>query len=179
MDIVNFAHTNPKYCNLFVLSPLKLAGRKFNNPKYIDAVNRSVNFYKSKPDIIEFKPELGTLSHIYGYMLEGLVDLGEMRLARQGIEQALKIQKSDGAIPAFPGVDWVCSTGMAQLGIVCAKLAQRDRAERILKYLEKIQNPSGGFYGSYGEGGQYFAGKEISWANKFFIDLYLLVRGKK
>ena len=111
--------------------------------------------------------------------MEALVDLREVDLARQGMKQVMKIQKSNGAIPAYPGVKWVCSTGMAQLGIVWAKLGQKDRAEQILRYLENIQNPSGGFYGSYGEGGQYFAGKEISWANNFFIDLYLLVRGKR
>jgi malonyl-CoA O-methyltransferase len=111
-------------------------------------------------------------------MMEALAELGEKELAKKGLDQALSIQKKDGAIPAYPGVDWVCSTGMAQLGLAWYKIGDHDHAKRMLEYLEKIQNPSGGFYGSYGQGGQYFAGKEISWANKFFIDLYLLVKGK-
>ncbi len=110
--------------------------------------------------------------------MEALVDLGETGLARKGLDQALRLQKSDGSVPAYPGVSWVCSTGLAQLGIAWYKIGQKEPAEKALRYLEKIQNTSGGFYGGYGVGVQYFEGKEISWANKYFIDLYLLVRGK-
>lgn len=166
------------YCNLFCIWPLKKAGEILKEPKYIEAADRALRYYKTKPDLVEFKPELGTLSHIFGYMLEGLAELGEKDLVQKGLARAKAIQKSDGAIPAFPGVDWVCSTGMAQLGLAWFKIGNETEARRMLEYLESIQNPSGGFYGSYGQGGQYFPGKEISWANKFFIDLYLLVKGK-
>jgi malonyl-CoA O-methyltransferase len=133
-------------------------------------------FYKSRPDLVEFKPELGTLSHIFGYMMEALADLGETDLARKGLAQATAIQKQDGSIPAYPGVDWICPTGIAQIGIAWAKIGEYERAKRSLAYLEKIQNPSGGFYGSFGKGAQYLAGKEVSWAVKFFIDLHLLMK---
>ncbi len=167
-----------EYCNLFCLWPLRECGVKLNIPGYVAAAERSLRYYKSKPDLVEFKSELGTLSHIFGYMMEGLAELGEKNLAIQGLNQAQAIQKTDGAIPAYPGVDWVCSTGMAQLGIAWYKIGNHEQARRMLAYLEKIQNPSGGFYGSYGQDGKYFPGKEISWADKFFIDLYLLVKGK-
>lgn len=167
-----------KYCNLYCISPLWESGKKFNIPHYVDAARRSLEFYTSKSDIAEFKPELGTLSHIFGYMMEALADLGEKELAKKGLDQAAAIQKKDGAIPAFPGVDWVCSTGMTQLGLAWYKIGDHEQARRMLEYLEKIQNPSGGFYGGYGKGAQYFPKEEISWANKFFIDLYLLARGK-
>ena len=166
------------YCNLFVLYPLIQAGRKFKVAQYEDAGIRALNFYKQKSDLVEFKPELGTLSHIFGYMLEALADLDQNTLVKKGLDQAARIQKPDGAIPAYPGVNWVCSTGMAQLGLAWFKTGNREQARRMLDYLEKIQNPSGGFYGSYGKGGQYFPNEEISWANKFFIDLYLLIKGK-
>jgi malonyl-CoA O-methyltransferase len=167
-----------EYCNLFCIPPLRDAGKKYNIQKYGEAADRALNYYKSKPDLVEFKPQLGTLSHIFGYMMEALADLGEHDLAKKGLDQAARIQKGDGAVPAYPGVDWVCSTGMAQLGLAWHKTGNHEQARRMLDYLEKIQNPSGGFYGSYGPGGQYFAQEEISWANKFFIDLYLLVKGK-
>ena len=166
------------YCNLYCLTPLLAAGKKYNIPRFVDAATKSLNYYKSQPDIAEFKPKLGTLSHIFGYMMEALADLGEPELAAKGLAQARRIQKPDGAIPAYPGVDWVCATGMAQLGLAWYKIGNHDQAKAILEYLELIQNPSGGFYGGYGKDVQYFAQKEISWANKFFIDLYLLVRGK-
>lgn len=165
------------YCNLYALAPLLEAGKVLKKPKYIEVANRSVQFYKSKRDLVEFKPELGTLSHIFGYMIEALAELGEVQLARKGLEQAKAIQRADGLIPAYPGVDWVCSTGMAQLGIAWAKLGELEEAKQILHSLEKIQNASGGFYGSYGKGGKYFPKEEISWANKFFIDLYTLLEG--
>ncbi len=167
-----------KYCNMYCIKPLLDAGRKFGIDRYVQAAELCRKFYTSQPDIYEFKQNIGTLSHIFGYMMEALAELGEKELAQKGLDQALKIQKPDGAIPAFPGVHWVCSTGMAQLGLAWYKIGNHKEAARMLEYLEKIQNPTGGFYGSYGEGGQYFAGKEISWANKFFIDLYLLVKGK-
>jgi len=170
--------TFSEYCNLFCLPPLRDAGKKLNNQKYTAAAERALAYYKKQPDLVEFKSQLGTLSHIFGYMLEALADLGEYDLARQGLLQAAKIQRQDGAIPAYPNVDWVCSTGMAQLGLTWFKTGDTEQAQRILAYLERIQNSSGGFYGSYGKDGKYFPKEEISWANKFFIDLYLLVKGK-
>jgi malonyl-CoA O-methyltransferase len=167
-----------KYCNLFVLSPLLEAGQRLGQDRYQQAAVKSLTYYKSQPDIVEFKPNIGTLSHIFGYMLEALADLGERNLVRRGMAQVAAIQKKNGAIPAYPGVEWICSTGMAQLGLAWYKTGEKEKAEYILKYLEHIQRPSGGFWGGYGKGATYFPGQEISWANKFFIDLYLLVKGK-
>ena len=45
--------------------------------------------------------------------------------------------------------------------------------------LEKIQNRTGGFYGSYGKGAKYIPSAEISWAVKYFLDAYLLKMGGK
>ena len=42
------------------------------------------------------------------------------------------------------------------------------------RYLEKIQNQSGGFFGSYGKGAKYIAGRRISWGVKYFLDAWLL-----
>ena len=166
------------YCNLYCLPPLKEVGQRLGISLYVEAAERSLRFYTSKPDLVEFKPGLGTLSHIFGYMMEALADLGERELAQQGLAQAEKIQRPDGAIPAYPGAGWICSVGMAQLGLAWHKVGNRVQAERMLACLEGIQNPSGGFFGGYGEGAEYFPNEEISWANKFFIDLYLAVRGK-
>lgn len=166
------------YCNLYNIAPLLEAGRRLNDQRYVDAARRALNFYKAKPDLAEFKSDLGTLSHIFGYMMEALAEVGEIELAKKGLEQAWRIQKPDGLIPAYPGVEWVCATGLAQLGIASWMVGNREAASKALSYLEKIQNAGGGFYGGYGRGVEYFPEKEISWANKFFIDLYLLVKGK-
>jgi malonyl-CoA O-methyltransferase len=163
-----------EFTDLYVLPPMLEAGRKLSEPRYTAAAMRGINYFKQKPDLVEFKPDISTLSHIFGYMMEALVELGETALARQGLQQAAGIQKESGAIPAYPGVEWVCSTGMAQLAIAWYKLGEREPADRAVDYLIRLQNPTGGFYGSYGRGRNYLPGEEISWAVKFFLDALLL-----
>ncbi len=163
-----------EYGNLYVLPPLVEAGERLGEKRWIDAARRAMDRYRRLPDLVEFKPDISTLSHYFGYMMEALVDLGELDLAARGLEQAEAIQRPDGAIPAYPGVDWVCSTGLAQLAIAWYKLGRPDPADRAMDYLEGLQNRSGGFYGSYGAGARYFPTQEISWAAKFFIDAYAL-----
>ncbi len=106
--------------------------------------------------------------------MEALCELGELELAARGMADVERCQRSDGAIPAYPDVTWVCSTGMAQYAIVWYTLGRKEAADRAIRYLEKIQNKSGGFFGSYGKGAQYIAGGEISWAVKYFLDAYRL-----
>lgn len=162
------------YCNLYVLPPLLEAGRKLCVPKYMDVALRGLDYFKRQTDLVEFKGESGTFSHMFGYMMEALVDLREPALARSGLEQAERIQCANGSIPAYPGATWVCSTGMAQLAIAWLKLGQPAPALKALGYLDRIQHVSGGFFGSYGPGAIYFSGEEISWGVKFFIDAKLL-----
>jgi malonyl-CoA O-methyltransferase len=163
-----------EYGNLYVLPPLLEAGQKLAEPRYTKAAQRGMNYFRQKVDLVEFKSELSTISHYFGYMMEALVDLGEIDLAKKGLRGVAAIQKKSGAIPAYPGVNWVCSTGMAQLAIAWYKLGEKEPADKAMTYLEKLQNPSGGFYGSYGKGAVYFPSEEISWAVKFFLDAYLL-----
>ena len=164
-----------EYSNLYVLQPMLEAGRKLAEARYIDAAERGMNYFRKKPDLVEFKSDFGTLSHFFGYIMEALVDLGEIELAKKGLQQAVSVQKENGAIPAYPGVDWICSAGMAQLAIAWYKIGDIEPADRAMQYLLKIQNPSGGFYGSYGKEAEYFPNEEISWAVKFFIDALLLM----
>ena len=166
------------YCNLYALPPLAKAGRRFSEPRYLEAVQRSLSYFKRKSDLVTFKPEFGSLSHIFGYVLEALVELGQTDLARRGLAQAAAIQRPDGAVPAYPGVNWVCATGVAQLALAWWRIGDHEPALRALRYLESIQNPTGGFYGSYGAGARYLPNEEISWAAKYFIDLSLLMGGK-
>jgi malonyl-CoA O-methyltransferase len=175
---VSSAETFSEYAHLYVLGPLREAGRRLSEYRYVEAAQRSLSYYKSRPDLVEFKSNIGTLSHIFGYMMEALVELGELDLAARGLAAAERIQQRSGAVPAYPGVSWVCSTGMAQLALAWYMLGARQRPDRALRYLEWIQNASGGFYGSYGKGAQYLPEWEIGWAAKFFLDCYLLKYGR-
>lgn len=163
-----------EYGNLYVLPPMLQAGQKLSEPRYIAAAKRGMDYFRTKPDLVEFKPQLAMLSHYFGYMMEALAELGEVELAKKGLAQALKVQRPDGSIPAHPGVTWVCATGMAQLSVAWYKLGIPEPANEAVAYLEKIQNPSGGFYGGYGTGVNYFPKQEIPWAVKYFMDAYLL-----
>ena len=88
------------------------------------------------------------------------------------MEHLTTLQRKDGSVPAYKHVSWVCSTGLAQSAIIWYKLGMKEYADKAVHYLEKIQNRSGGFYGSYGKGANYFPEEEISWAVKFFLDAY-------
>jgi malonyl-CoA O-methyltransferase len=166
--------TLTEYCNLFVLPPLMEAGRRLNEPIYSEAASRGMDYFRRKPDLVTFKRQSSTFTHMFGYMMEALVELGEVALAEKGLAQAAEVQRADGSIPAYPGATWICSTGMAQLAVAWLKLGHAEPAQRALAYLERLQHPSGGFFGSYGDGAIYFTKEEISWGVKFFIDAELL-----
>jgi malonyl-CoA O-methyltransferase len=154
----------------YAIYPLLRAGQLLDERKYVDAAGFVLAFYKTQESLVPFN----RLSHFHAYAMEALRELGETSLAARGMADVEVRQRSDGAIPAYPDVEWVCSTGMAQYATVWYQMGKRDRADRALDYLEKIQNKSGGFFGSYGAGAKYIPGAEISWAVKYFLDAHRL-----
>ena len=161
----------------YALPPLAQAGRLLGVREYEEAANFVLSYYKKQEGLVPFN----RLSHFHAYAMEALCEMGERDLATQGMADVEKCQRANGSIPAYPDVDWVCSTGMAQYAIVWYTLGKKQQADNAMHYLEKIQNKSGGFFGSYGKGAKYIAGAEISWAVKYFLDAHLLkmrVEGK-
>lgn len=154
----------------YALPPLAQAGELLGVKEYQDAARFVLAYYMKQPELVPFN----RLSHFHAYAMEALTELGELELVRQGMADVARVQRADGSIPAYPNVNWVCSTGMAQYAIVWYALGEKARADRAIAYLEKIQNPTGGFYGSYGEGAKYIPGGEISWGVKYFLDAWLL-----
>jgi malonyl-CoA O-methyltransferase len=154
----------------YVLPPLAEAGRLLGVREYAEAANFVLSYYKKQEDLVPFN----RLSHFHAYAMEALCELGELEMARRGMDDVRRCQRRDGSIPAYPDVKWVCSTGMAQYAVVWYRLGDERPANLAIHHLEKIQNGSGGFYGSYGRGAKYIAGAEISWAVKYFLDAYLL-----
>lgn len=154
--------------HLYVLPPLIEAGMKLNKPEYINTAYSVLQYYKQQQGLLKFD----ILSHFHAYIMEALVDLGEIDLAKAGMKPIATLQREDGSIPAYNNVSWVCSTGVAQYAIIWYKLGIRELADKALRYLLKIQERSGGFRGSYGKGANYHPKEEISWAVKFFLDAY-------
>lgn len=159
--------------HVYAAWPLLRAGELLGEHSFVDAGRRIRAHYCARPELAPFN----RLSHFHAYAMEALVELGETALARRGMAEVERVQRGDGSVPAYPDVDWICSTGIAQYAGVWYRLGAVERADRALAYLERIQNRSGGFFGSYGKGAKYIPGAEISWALKYFLDACAL-RGR-
>lgn len=170
--------------HIYCLSPIRDAGKIFNRPDYLDAVNKILGYYKREK--LERIKNFSLLSHFYAYVMEGLFDLGEVELCRESMERLEKYRNSKNGIPGLNDVPWVCSTGMFQLAIVWYKLGDLERGNSLFYYALSLQNKSGGWYGSYSAPGfmarfyrgkkrpYYFQDAEISWAVKYFLDALAL-----
>ena len=152
--------------HVYAAQPLIRAGELLGEARYVEAGRKIQAYYRAQPQLVPFN----RLSHFHAYAMEALCELGELELARRGMAEVERLQRRDGAVPAYADVEWVCSTGIAQYAVVWYRLGSQQRADRALQYLERIQNPSGGFNGSYGKGAKYISGAEISWAAKYFLD---------
>ena len=159
--------------HVYAVHPLIEAGQLLGKREYVEAGRFVQSYYKAQEPLIPFN----RLSHFHAYAMEALCELDELDLARRGMADVERLQRWDGSVPAYPDVGWICSTGIAQYAVVWYRLGDRERADRALAFLDNIQNRSGGFNGSYGEGAKYIPGAEISWAVKYFLDAYHLKLG--
>ncbi|MDI6791950.1 MAG: GNAT family N-acetyltransferase [bacterium] len=159
--------------HLYVLPPLMEAGEKLNEPRYVEFAKKSLDYYLKNVELTNFqRPNM--LTHLFLYIQEALCDLGVHDVARKGMQSLAPFQWDNGGIPAYSDVAWVCSPGQAQAAIVWYKLGENERADLTLSFMEPLQNPSGGFFGSYGVEANYFPNAEISWAVKFYLDAFFL-----
>lgn len=167
--------------HLYCLSPLYEAADLFDIPEYKAAADSILRYYKKYhyEEIMNF----GCLSHFYAYIMEALLDIGEIQLAKEAMDKIAALQKEDGSVPAYKDVNWVCSTGLFQFALVWYRLGDVERGNKAFHYACDLQNETGGWFGSYlSENGiqqynDYFPVEEISWANKFFLDA-LFYKGK-
>ena len=113
------------YCNLYVLPPLVEAGERLGEPRYIEAARRAVEYFRRKTDLVTFKPQSGTFTHMFGYMMEALVDLVRST-GRKGLAQAEAIQRPDGSI-RLPGCDMDLFHGNGAVSDCLAQNGKRNR----------------------------------------------------
>ncbi|MDT8303004.1 MAG: methyltransferase domain-containing protein [Sedimentisphaerales bacterium] len=157
----------PEAIHLYAIEPLRRVGRKLGVSDYEQAVDRSLDFYLND---LEGLTRFNTLSHFHAYILEALLDLEHRDIAATAMKELVRWQRNDGTIPGYQGTKWVCSTGLLQYAVILYRLGDLQRADAAFLRACKLQNPSGGFYGSYGSGANYFPKEEISWAVKYFLD---------
>lgn len=155
--------------HLYVLPPLRQAGELLNEPRYTKFVEKSLGYYLKNVKLTDFT-QPNALTHFYAYIQEALLDLDCWGEARVGMASMARFQQPTGAVPGYSDVNWVCSTGLAQLAQVWYRLGELDRADAGLRFLGLLQNPSGGFFGSYGVEASYFPAEEISWAAKYTVE---------
>ncbi len=155
--------------HLYVLAPIRRAGELLSESRYGRFVSKSANYYLKNVCLTDFS-QPNALSHFYAYVQEALVELGYEDEAQQGMASVARFQQLSGAVPAYSDVNWICSAGLAQFALVWYRLGQTKRADAALHFLESLQNHSGGFFGSYGVGADYFPAEEISWAAKYAIE---------
>lgn len=155
--------------HLYVLRPLERAGELLGEKRVSAFARKSLSYYLREVPLTDFTAP-SALTHFFAYVQEALVELGCEDVARAGMAEVARCQQDNGAVPAYHDVPWICSTGLAQLAQVWYQLGERDRADRAMDFLGQLQNPSGGFFGSYGPGADYFPSAEISWAVKYFIE---------
>ena len=89
---------------------------------------------------------------------------------KKAMDNIASYQTKNGSVSAYSHVNFVCSTGLFQYAICWYKLGELEKANSAFEYALNLQNPSGGWYGSYGKKANYFPDKEISWAVKYFLD---------
>ena len=151
---------------LYSYEAVKRAAEHFQVPEWSAAVDRLVAWFLDQPELTRFSH----LSHFHAYVLEALCDLGLHERAAEGMKEVAILQRPSGAVPGFAKVKWVCSTGLLQYAIVWYKLGDFERGNLAFDYATKLQNSSGGWWGSYGWSKKYFPRTEISWAVKYFLD---------
>lgn len=160
--------------HIYCLSPLRDAGKLLERDDYIESANKILKYYieNYKEKILDFH----LLSHFYAYVIEGLVDMGQVELAQAAMDKVALLQTENGAVPAYKNGNGICSTGLFQFAIIWFKLGDLQRGQKAFEYACKMQNKSGGWYGSYqpAEGASekltYIPDAEISWAVKYFLD---------
>jgi malonyl-CoA O-methyltransferase len=79
-----------------------------------------------------------------------------------------------GAVPGEPGARWVSAAGLAHLAVVWYRLAERDRADRAMRWLAGWRGRTGVACGSRRRVARHHAGSEAAWVAKHYLDAALL-----
>ena len=160
----------PEAVHLYVLPALAAAATALGERKFLDTAYALLDGYRTSDDFCR----IGDLTHFLAYELEALIDLGAAELALPILAKVEELQRPDGGVRGRDDAAWICSTGVAQLAICWYKVGRTAPADAAMEWLERHQESTGGFRGSYGPGASYKPDVEISWAVKFALDAHQL-----
>lgn len=159
------AHTLNTY-NTRVAFALAQAGRALDEPRYLDAAVRNVQWALTRMhrnawlEDNDLQDNTRPLTHTIAYATRGILEVGLIAGNSGFVDSAVRIatavaktQRRDGAMPGRlradwrPASRWTCVTGNAQMAIVWLRLAAatgelswRTYAERACSYNLSIQN---------------------------------------
>ena len=151
---------------IYTLPPLRQAAEWLGRDDWMSVADNCLNYYMEHPDFLKN----GTLTHFLAYQMEALIELGKAEQINDTMTYLMQQEEEYGFIPGCAGASWTCTTGVAQIAKCCFLTGNYEFGEKILLELEKCQLATGGFWGSYGHGADYFPSVEISWAVKYFLD---------
>ena len=168
--------------HLLGIVPLRKCGQILQNKEYVrvsEEMEKRLLRDLSLHELTDFTRR-HHLSHFFAYIMEALQELGHSQIVEKGMMTVASYQQSDGSIAAYFDVEWVCTTGLAQLALVWYRMGDSEslaRANRAMVYLfEQLQDKKTyGFKGSIGEKATYFPFQQISWAVKYALDALLAI----
>jgi malonyl-CoA O-methyltransferase len=105
-------------------------------------------------------------------LLDALIELNQVQLARQMLKELDNYQDNSGLIPVRPRAHWVSTAGIAHLALCWQKVGQSDRLESVVKWLEKHQRDNGGFHAGYGWRAPFEFRRESAWTAKWYLDAH-------
>jgi hypothetical protein len=185
---------------------LAVAGDCLGRRLWIDAARRNCDWALTQQRANgwfasnTFTPVEDPLLHTIGYVLEGLLGVGELlgidqyvRAAIRGVDPLVEIYRRDRVLKGRytwlwrPAVSWRCLTGEAQSALVLLRLARRTgrqdyrtMAMALLDGLSALQDlrdtdpvSHGALAGSAPVWGGYMPFNYLNWAAKFFVDALL------
>jgi malonyl-CoA O-methyltransferase len=158
----------PTNLGLACLPPLSAAADRFGRPYWREAAQRALRSYLRRHDATRWEGPL----HWWLHGVESLIDLGELELAELALLTVAARQSRCGDVPASPDEGWISSAGQAQFALACYRLdlpRLRRCADRALTSLRRQQNRSGGFFGSWDRGAEYFRDVETTAAAVYFL----------
>jgi hypothetical protein len=186
---------------------LAVAGKEFNEPRWSEAARKNAEWTLAQQNengwfgYNAFSDREVPLLHTIGYVLEGLLGIGELqhnckyiRAVINGIEPLVRIYTAgDGLKGRYDErwehtVSWRCLTGEAQVGLTLLRLRRLTGKQRyaqvahsILMDVAKHQDldspypeSNGSVTGSQPLWGSYGPFNYLNWATKFFVDALLL-----
>ena len=170
----------PRTISLYAIAPcINWLRENSIESKLLNKFELATKKLVSDPKILE----LTSVNHFHAYVMDALVDLGYSSLALEGLKG---LRKNSGSMAFFGNAteNWICTTGQFQYAIVYCKLNQYENALASFLTGARLQNRSGGWYGSRGKANavthaiypilprkkMYFPSEEIPWANKYFLD---------